>query len=131
MPVIQKPKHQIKEFTDEQKQETFQQRKQVENSLSYTFKMMKHNALTSLLLPEISGPWLSMRMLARSFVPRKADYFIRKLRKNWLDKPETNLSLHYDHDIDSGIPVGFSEEEKVDYVRQALQLMGLTEGLHH
>lgn len=127
MPVIQKPKHQVKEFTDEQKHETFQQRKQVEDSLSYTFKMMKQNVLTSLLLPEISGPWLSMRMIARSFVPRRADHFIRKLRKNWLDKPETNLSLHYDHDIESGIPVGFSEEEKVEYVRQALQLMGLTE----
>ena len=37
------------------KNRTFQQRKQVENSLSYTFKMMTHNALTSLQpLPEIS-----------------------------------------------------------------------------
>ena len=126
LPVIQNPKHKIKEIANENEFKSFQQRKQVENSISYTFKTMKQNVLTSLFLPEISGPLLSLQMVARSFVPKKADRFIRNVRKSWLHKPDTTLSLHHVHDEESDIPVGFSEEEKVNYVRQALKMMGLT-----
>ncbi|MCY8197241.1 Na-translocating system protein MpsB, partial [Bacillus spizizenii] len=100
--------------------------KQAVHSVSHTFKTMKQNVLTSLLLPELSGPWLSLQMVARSFVPRKADRFIRHLRETWLRKPDTKLSLHHDDDTEAEIPVGFTEEEKVNYARQALKMMGLT-----
>lgn len=126
LPVILKPRHKIKEFADENELKSYQQRKQAVNSLSYTFKMMKQNVLSSLLLPELSGPWLSLQMLARSFVPRGADRFIRELREAWLRKPNTTLSLNHDHNKEEEIPVGFSEDEKVNYARQALKMMGLT-----
>ncbi|WP_276736285.1 YbcC family protein [Bacillus sp. (in: firmicutes)] len=127
LPIIQKPQHKIKEFVDEDALEKYNQRKQAVHSVSYTFKTMKQNMLASLLLPELSGPWLSLQMVARSFVPRKADRFIRNLRKTWLRKPDTKLSLHHDDDAQAEIPVGFTEEEKVSYARQALKMMGLTE----
>lgn len=127
LPIIQKPQHKIKEFADEDALEKYNQRKQAVHSVSYTFKTMKQNMLASLLLPELSGPWLSLQMAARSFVPRKADRFIRNLRKTWLRKPDTKLSLHHDDDAQAEIPVGFTEEEKVSYARQALKMMGLTE----
>ncbi len=127
LPVMLKPKHQIKESAGENELNPYLQRKQAANSLSYTFKIMKQNVLASLLLPEISGPWLSLQMVARSFVPRGAGRFIHNLRKTWLRKPDTKLLLNHIFDAEAGIPVGFSEEEKVNYARQALITMGLTE----
>lgn len=127
LPVMLKPKHQIKESAGENELNPYLQRKQAANSLSYTFKIMKQNVLASLLLPEISGPWLSLQMVARSFVPRRAGRFIHNLRKTWLRKPDTKLLLNHVYDTEAGIPVGFSEEEKVNYARQALITMGLTE----
>ncbi|MCQ6277186.1 DUF2309 family protein [Bacillus sp. V3B] len=127
LPVILKPQHKIKEFVDEDVLEKYQQRKQAVNSLSNTFKTMKQNVLASLLLPELSGPWLSLQMVARSFVPRRADRFMRNLHETWLRKPNTKLLLNHVHNTEAEIPVGFSEEEKVNYARQALKMMGLTE----
>ncbi|GED17517.1 DUF2309 domain-containing protein [Aneurinibacillus migulanus] len=126
LPVILKPRHKIKESANENELKSYQQRKQAVNSLSYTFKMMKQNVLSSLLLPELSGPWLSLQMVARSFVPRGADRFIRNLRETWLRKPNITLSLNHVHNTEAEIPVGFSEEERVNYARQALKMMGLT-----
>ena len=124
--MIGKPQHKIKEVVDEDVLETYQQRKQAVHSLNNTFKKMKQNVLASLLLPELSGPWLSLQMVARSFVPRRTDRFIRNFRETWLRKPNTTLSLNTVHNTEAEIPVGFSEEEKVNYAGQALKMMGLT-----
>ncbi|MEK5520508.1 DUF2309 domain-containing protein [Heyndrickxia sp. FSL W8-0423] len=126
LPVMQKPQNRIKEIADKNELNSYQQRRQAANSLSYTFKAMKQNILANLFLPEISGPWLSLQMVARSFVPRKADRFIHNLRETWLRKPNTKLALNHVHSTKAEIPVGFSEEEKVNYARQALKMMGLT-----
>ncbi|WP_091661778.1 DUF2309 domain-containing protein [Alteribacillus iranensis] len=125
LPVILEPQHQLKEKAGKEDYESFQKRNQAENSLSYTFKIMKQNILASLLLPEVSGPWLSLHMFARSFLPRKTGSALRKLRNDWLRKPETEITL--DHEKNENIPIGFNEEEKVDYVLQSLKMMGLTE----
>ncbi|MEC3616249.1 DUF2309 domain-containing protein [Bacillus stercoris] len=128
LPIIQKPQNRIKELADEDAFNKYNQRKQAVHSLSYTFKTMKQNVLSSLLLPELSGPWLTLQMAARSFVPRKAGRFIHNLREAWLRKPDTKLSLHHDA-TEAEIPVGFTDEEKVNYARQALKMMGLTENI--
>ncbi|HWI47048.1 MAG TPA: putative inorganic carbon transporter subunit DabA, partial [Rummeliibacillus sp.] len=103
----------------------YKQRENTASSLSHTFKTMKHNMLSNLLLPEISGPWLSLQTLARSFVPQKTGYAMRKIREKWLYKPSTKLSLEHMHTLDSKLQVGFSEKEQVFYARQALRMMGL------
>ncbi len=125
LPVMLKPKHKINEFASKTDFESYQQRRQAANSVTHTFRTMKQNMLTSLLLPEVSGPWLSLQMLARSFFPRRAGRAFGQLRHEWLQKPSTELSFDYVH-TESGLPVGFSEEERVHYVRQALNMMGLT-----
>ena len=127
LPVMFKPQFKVKESSPEFELKQYQQRQQAVNSLGCTFKTMKHNLLSSLLLPEISGPWLSLQTLARSFVPRSAGYAFRKIRETWLRKPSTELSLDHVHTSETELPVGFSEEEKVHYVRQALKMMGLTD----
>ncbi|OYD09593.1 DUF2309 domain-containing protein [Paludifilum halophilum] len=126
LPVILKPQHRVKESSSAFELKQYEQRRQAAHSLNYTFKTMKQNLLTSLLLPEVSGPWQSLQMLARSFVPRSAGRAFRQLREAWLRKPSTELSLDHMHTSETELPVGFSEEEKVHYVRQALRMMGLT-----
>ncbi len=127
LPVILKPKHQIKELADEKEFKNYKQRKKIDSSVSYTFKTMKQNVLTSMLLPEVSGPLLGLQMVTRSFVPRRVGSFIRNLRKTMLQKPDTTFSLNHVHDTKCEIPISFTKEEKVNYVRQTLKMVGLTE----
>ena len=72
LPVMFKPQMRVNEMSKEPKLEQYQQRSGVINASSSTFKGMKHHVLASLLLPEVSGPWLAFQTFARSFVPQKA-----------------------------------------------------------
>ncbi|MFD0827191.1 DUF2309 domain-containing protein [Neobacillus sp. M.A.Huq-85] len=126
LPVMFKPQFKVKETSSEVDLEHYQQRNHAAHSLGTAFKTMKHNLPSSLLLPEISGPWLGLQTLARSFIPRSAGSAFRKIRKTWLRKPSTQLSLEREHTLEAELPVGFTDEEKVYYVRQALKMLGLT-----
>ncbi|MGX9136054.1 DUF2309 domain-containing protein [Rummeliibacillus sp. JY-2-4R] len=126
LPVMFKPQYKITESAATNELQQFKQREDAANSAGHTFKTLKQNLFSSLLLPEISGPFLSLQTLARSFVPKKAGKALTKMRKSWLDKPSTELSLNHTHHLDSELPVGFSEEEQLYYARQALKMMGLT-----
>ncbi|MBT2700853.1 DUF2309 family protein, partial [Bacillus sp. ISL-40] len=125
LPVMFKPQYKVKEYSSES--ESFQQRHQAVSSLGYTFKTMKHNLVSSMVLPEISGPWLSLQTLARSFMPQSAGRILSKLRETWLHKPSTELSLDHTNTSESDLQIGFSVKEKVHYVGQALKMMGLTD----
>ncbi|WP_394233700.1 DUF2309 domain-containing protein [Niallia oryzisoli] len=126
LPVMFKPQMKVKEFSREPGVEQFQERLGAVHASSHTFKGMKHHVLASLVLPEISGPWLTFQTLARSFVPRKAGAAFRKANEKWLSKPNVELSLNIDHTA-AELATGFTDKEKVTYVRQALKMMGLTE----
>ncbi|WP_027417681.1 DUF2309 domain-containing protein [Aneurinibacillus terranovensis] len=127
LPVMFQPKYKVKEMLHDKDYDSYLQRQQAANSLSFTFHAMKHNMFTSLVLPEISGPWLCLQTLARCFVPRGIGISLRRLRKTWLRKPSTELTLSQTHTTGTELTIGFSEKEKVYYVRQALKMMGLTE----
>ncbi|WP_010284769.1 DUF2309 domain-containing protein [Bacillus timonensis] len=127
LPVMQNPKLKVIESLPESELKLHKQRIHAAHSPGGTFKTMKHNLLSSLVLPEISGPWLGLHTLVRSFLPRSTDSAFRKVRNKWLRTSQTKLSLDHMHQVESEIPVGFSEEEKVHYVEQALKMMGLTE----
>lgn len=127
LPVMFKPKHKVIESSTDDDLKQYKQRENTVHSISHTFNKLKHNMLTNLLLPEISGPWLSLQTLARSFVPQRTGYAMRKWRKRWSHKPATKLSLDHINTLDSVLPVGFSEKEQVFYANQALKMIGLTE----
>ncbi|BBK27106.1 DUF2309 domain-containing protein [Staphylococcus arlettae] len=127
LPVMNEPLHKVKEVARPQDLQMHLQRKYSVSSLIYTFKKMKQNVLPSLLLPELSGSWLSVQMFSRSFVPRPVGNLIQKFYKNWFNKPKSSLTLtHEMYGEEDGLPVGFTKEEKVTYVKQGLELMGLT-----
>ncbi|NMD69334.1 DUF2309 family protein [Bacillus sp. DNRA2] len=127
LPVMFKPQLKVIESSTEPEVKRYQQRKQAGHALRNTFKTMKQNLLSSMLLPEISGPWQSIQTLARSFTPRSAGHLSRKIREKYLNKPSTELSLEHNHTVEAELPIGFTEEQKVQYVQQALTMMGLTE----
>lgn len=127
LPVMAKPQFKIKEVANDDAVNSYQQRSQTANSISSMFKELKSNMLSSLLLPEISGPWLSMQTLGRSFIPRKAGRSFRKLRDKWLQKPSSELSLNRIEHSGTELPIGFTEEEKVHFARQALKMMNMTD----
>ena len=128
LPVMNEPQHRIQEYTHEKQPHLFQQRKHTLESVTYTFKKMKQNVLPSLLLPELSGPWLTLQMLSRSFVPGRTGTLIRNFYKRWLRKPQdTALTLdHQPHQHDDELPVGFTQQEQINYAQQTLKMMDLT-----
>jgi uncharacterized protein len=127
LPVMLTPQFKVKEFLPEYENKQFHQRLQSVQSLKDTFKTMKHNLLAGLLLPEISGPWLSMQTLTRSFMPRGIGRLSKKILDKWIMKPAVELTLDRIHPSKTELPVGFSEDEKVHYVEQALKMIGLTD----
>ncbi|MBM7609107.1 uncharacterized protein YbcC (UPF0753/DUF2309 family) [Lysinibacillus composti] len=127
LPVLFKPQIKVKEWSSENDLKPYKQRHQTVGSISYAFKRLKYNLPSSLLLPEISGPWLILQTMARSFVPRSTGDVYRKIRGKWLRKPQAQLSLDRAQASESELPIGFTLEEKVHYVRQALKMMSLTE----
>jgi uncharacterized protein len=128
LPVMLKPQVKVKETAlpsfDLKK---YFDRKQVQDSLHFSFKGLKHNLLSSFLLPEISGPWLSFQALASTLFPKSAGCIFRKWIEKWMGKPLTEFSLDRMSDSVTGLPIGFSEDEKVHYVKNALKMMGLTD----
>ncbi|MEH7381124.1 putative inorganic carbon transporter subunit DabA [Bacillus sp. JJ1533] len=127
LPVMNKPLLKVMESLPESELKQYGQRVHAAHSLGSTFQRMKHNLFSSLVLPEISGPWLGLQTVVFSFIPRSTNSAFRKVRKNWLRQPATKLTLDHVHSVESELPVGFSEEEKVYYVEQALRMMGLTD----
>ncbi|RLL45455.1 DUF2309 domain-containing protein [Oceanobacillus piezotolerans] len=127
LPVMNKPSYRIKETAAEEAQKDYQSRLAAALSPYHTFKSMKLNLMSSVMLPDISGPWLAFKTMARSFLPSKTGVGIRKVASRLTNKPVTKLSLDRVSYADGELPTGFTEEEKVFYARQALQTMGLTE----
>jgi uncharacterized protein YbcC (UPF0753/DUF2309 family) len=125
LPVMFTPQYKVSESSPDA--ESFQLRLHSVHSLGDTFQTMKHNLVSSMVLPEISGPWLSLQTLARSIMPRSTGRAFSKLRETWLHKPSTKLSLDQTLTAENVLPIGFSVKEQVHYVQQALKMMGLTE----
>lgn len=126
-PAIVAPLHEIAEVADPNQMTKYLFRKNIWKLTNETFKKMKQNFLACLYLPEMSGLWLGLNSFVRSISPLKAGWLFHQAKEH-KKKPVTHFTVDRSNDIGrSGLTVGFSQEEKVRYVKQLLISIGLTE----
>jgi uncharacterized protein YbcC (UPF0753/DUF2309 family) len=82
------------------------------------YQWLKYNFATPFALVEMLGPWLGLRMLARTFAPSLISGLAKTTRLTVMPPVPTEPSLQ---------TIGLSEQ--ADYGESALRMMGLTENL--
>ncbi|MGG4011500.1 DUF2309 domain-containing protein [Bacillus smithii] len=126
-PAIVKPKHEIYEIVSEKELSVYRRRRNMFLSIAETFRKIKKHTLASLFLPEMSGPWLGFYTITRSIAPLKGGNAISRIIKWGFNTPKVQFSLNRKKGVSSsGLPVGLTEEEKIQYVKQQLLNIGLT-----
>ncbi|MBS2771493.1 DUF2309 domain-containing protein [Anoxybacillus rupiensis] len=127
-PAIVQPQQEICEVAAVPESVTdYRRRRNMFRFAGQIFKKVKQNLLASLLLPEMSGSWLGLHTLMRSAAPKKAGHLFRKIEETMEKKPSTALVLERQEKSEaSDLPIGFSTEEKIQYVQQLLHSIGLT-----
>ncbi|QCK81822.1 DUF2309 domain-containing protein [Geobacillus kaustophilus NBRC 102445] len=126
-PAIVAPRHEINETASPETAAPYRRRRDLFRFVGRTFKKIKQHLLAGLLLPEMSGPWLGLHTIARSAAPAWAGQAIHQAEMSAQQKPKTTLSLDCQgHDETTGLPIGLTKEEQVQYVKQLLVNIGLT-----
>nr|NNM90088.1 DUF2309 domain-containing protein [Bacilli bacterium] len=131
LPVLLAPKHHIEEQLDPDDKTSYEEKKHAHHALSHAFHLLKQSTLGSLLLPEATGPLLGLQMVLQSILPTQTERTQRSWLSKWFHKPATTFTLTANKQAEkapsSALTIGFTLEEKVNYVAQQLRLIGLTQ----
>ncbi len=82
------------------------------------YEWLKYNFATPFALVEMLGPWLGLKMMARTFIPSRLSAWSESVRNQLMPKVPTEPKL-----------AGMTLNQQSDFGESALRLMGLTENL--
>lgn len=126
-PAIVQPKHEIYEMVSENELSTYRKKRNILLSIAEVFRKIKKHTLASLFLPEMSGPWLGFYTITRSIAPFKVGKALDYVIKWGFNPSKVQFSLNREKGISSSeLPIGLTEEEKIQYVKTQLLNIGLT-----
>lgn len=133
LPVIVEPKHMVRETSNRQSGSSA--RLAFIDALGQTFKRVKVDPLASLMLPDISGTWLGVSTLARTFLPSATGHLMNIVRGVWLNRGERRWQINPEAAVDShpssarvgSLQAGIPFEQQITYVLATLRSIGLTD----
>lgn len=121
-PVLLKPNHTVCEKVHESADAFRVRRHDHGRSLvrmpASFYQWLKYNFATPFALVEMLGPWLGLRMLARTFAPLLVSAFAEETRGTLMPTVPTEPALE-----------GIERSQQADYGESALRMMGLTDNL--
>lgn len=120
-PVLLKPRHLVCDHAVDPDDSCIRRHDQGRSLLRMPksfYQWLKYNFATPFALVEMLGPWLGLRMLARTFAPSLSSGWAETTRAMVMPPVLTAPSLQN---------IGLSEQ--VNYAESALRMMGLTENL--
>jgi uncharacterized protein YbcC (UPF0753/DUF2309 family) len=121
-PVLLKPRHTICEHVISSADASCVRRHDRGRSLlrlpTSFYQWLKYNFATPFALVEMLGPWLGLRMLARTFAPSLISGLVEKTRATIMPPVVTEPALD-----------GIELSQQADYGESVLRMMGLTENL--
>lgn len=125
-PVIVAPQAEVAECAPPEALTAYRRRRNNLRAVGQMFKKMKQHLLASLVLPELSGPYLGAYGLALSVAPLWAQQLLCRAEEAAMRKPPTHLTLERDgSDEAEGFPVGMTREEMVQAIRSLFLSIGL------
>ncbi|MFO0936333.1 MAG: DUF2309 domain-containing protein [Gemmataceae bacterium] len=120
-PVLLKPRHVICEHAVESDRSRTRRHEQVRSLMrmpKLIYQWLKYNFATPFALVEMLGPWLGLRMVAKTFVPSQIESWKKSTQTTILPPIASEPSLAH-----------ILPTEQADYGESALRMMGLTENV--
>lgn len=120
-PALLKPRHMVCDHAVDSDASSLRRRDQRRSLLRMPktfYQWLKYNFATPFALVEMLGPWLGLRMLARTFAPSLTSGLAETIRATVMPPVPTEPSLQ-----------GIELSEQADYGESAFRMMGLTENL--
>ena len=120
-PVLLKPRHEVCEHALESNSPSVRRHERGRSLLrmpTYFYQWLKYNFATPFALVEMLGPWLGVRMLARTFTPSFLSGLTETTRATLMPPVPTEPALDR-----------ITLPQQADYAESALRMMGLTDNL--
>ena len=128
-PPILDPQHRVSEIpTDERTQARRDRRSSVREVAGEVVKKLKTNPASAFGFVENAGSGYGLALAARTLVPSRVRDLLGAADDAVPDDREfCEQTVHHQHAYAGDLPIGLTQEEKVEYAATAFELMGWTE----
>ncbi|WP_284014741.1 DUF2309 domain-containing protein [Halobaculum litoreum] len=125
-PPILDPQHRIPDFpTDAETKANHDRWWSVREAADEVIESLEANAATAYGFVESAGSGYGLALAARTLVPGRVHDWVDALRASVPDEEEfCDPVVHHQHTYSGDLPVGLTDDEKVEYAATAFELMG-------